>query len=235
LIQEWVNSGYTKEQFFVLESRGFGYIYPWLLSGLILVYCNLYSVEMNEQLETISSFLKNGLNSRNACIAKSLGILSRETCSFLSSEFSKSHQTNFISWLANLDYTEISHFDISYYEKENIKEVSRKISPCSNKNQPTSFSFYIRGTIYSKDYKDNTLQTKQSDSLSLQRDERNAYDPFAIFVLNRDKILGYVPKEYARYISTEMDLNDSKYGIEITSIINHGDYNDIKVHVTKIG
>ena len=69
----------------------------------------------------------------------------------------------------------------------------------------------------------------------MKRDENNAYDPFAIFVLNNDKILGYVPKEYARYISTEMDLNDSKYDVKITSITNQGEYNDIKVYVTKIG
>jgi len=234
LIQEWLNSDHTKEQFFVLESRGFGYIYPWLLSGFILVYCNIYSVEMNEQLETISSFLKNGLNSRNACIAKSLGVLSRETCSFLNDKFVSSGQSNFISWFANLDSTQIDHFDLSIYEKENIKQVSRKISPCSNKDQPTSFTFYIRGTIYNEGYKVNSLFTTLFDSLSLKRDEQNSYDPFAIFVLNGENILGYVPKEYSRYISTEMDLNDAQYNVEILTMNNQGDYNDIKVRAVKI-
>lgn len=234
LISEWLYLGYSVEEFFILESRGFGYIYPWLLSGFILVYCNIHSVEMNEQLETISSFLKNGLNSKNACIAKSLGVLSRETCSFLNDKFVNSGQSNFISWFANLDSTQIDHFNLSIYERENIKQVSRKISPCSNKDQPTSFTFYIRGTIYNEDYKVNSLFTTLFDSLSLKRDEQNSYDPFAIFVLNGENILGYVPKEYSRYISTEMDLNDAQYNVEILTMNNQGDYNDIKVRAVKI-
>ena len=45
--------------------------------------------------------------------------------------------------------------------------------------------------------------------------------------------LGYVPREYSRFISVEMDINDAQYNIEITEINQIEDYNSILVKMSR--
>ena len=51
-------------------------------------------------------------------------------------------------------------------------------------------SFLISGISY---YKDNCLDITYETELVMKLEPDNKYDPFAISILNNDKIIGYVP------------------------------------------
>lgn len=235
LIIIWRTFGYESESFYVFETRGLNYILPWLLNGFIQVLCKILKIEIeeNKELKSLPIYLKYGLPNDVACLSKSLGILSRETCIFLEEQYKKSSYTNFILWLTNLDIHEINSFNIPEYEILNIIQVSKKINPCSNRKQPTVFSFTVKGTFFNDSFKINSKNIKNDSQLTLKRDIENEFDPYAIYVLVDNKPFGYIPKEYSRYICTEIDLNETLYTIKINYIKKRIDYNEINISLFK--
>lgn len=227
----WQNKNFDTHDYFIFESRGINYILPWLLNGFILVLFTILDLDVNieKDIKYLPIFLKNGLPTNISCIAKSLGILSRETCIILENIFRNSSDSNFISWIANLNETEIKKFELPEWETNNILEVSKKICPSNNIQQYSILKFYIKGTSFNDEFKKNSLAVFKTSMLSLKRDLNNKYDPYAILVMNNQNPIGFIPKEYSPFLSTEIDLNEKDYSLEISNINRIKDYNQIEV------
>ena len=83
-------------------------------------------------------------------------------------------------------------------------------------------SFLISGISF---YKDNCLDITYETELVMKPEPDNKYDPFAISILNNDKIIGYVPnttiKELCKDNITELlkiiniKLINENYGIRV--------------------
>lgn len=250
IILAWMNNKHIEEikniweteitsdfdNFYILLAKGFYYLLPWICSALILLTAYILKIdyfEISENIRYIPTFMKYGLNNKVACIARGCGIKTRETALFLAKQSNKTSHIEFISWLANLQKQEIDVMPLSSFEKENIIDIVFSIAPNSNKNDPTHFSFDIVGTKYKDSWKKTSLHIRNSDTLELQRDKENKYDPFAILVTKNNNAIGYVPREYSKYIATEMDLNNSYYIVKVSEIKSQleSDYNIISVNV----
>ena len=197
-----------------------------------IVIKNVYEVEdsdIDEQIRLLPTYLKYGLNNMNACFAKIHGIHTRELSMFLSQKYNNPDSARFLSWLINLSDSEIESFDISVWDKENIRSVSEKICLKNNKEQPNLFSCKIKGTFFNSEFKEESLQINSASQLYLKREEDNQFDPYAIQVMHNEKPIGYIPKEDSKFISTEMDINHTEYEVKISFIAAKKDYNEIQV------
>ena len=122
---------------------------------------------------------------------------------------------------------------ISSFEKENILDVSFNLTPKNNTYDQRNFTVSIVGTKYDEQWKKNSKHVAIGDKLTLIRDKENKYDPFAILVTYNERILGYIPRENAKYMATEMDLNNTKYEAIVLSMsyVQNEDYNIINISV----
>ena len=228
--------GLNFDNFYILLAKGLCYLFPWLMNAVIIL--TAYELKkdyasINEYVRCIPTFVKYGLNDKNACVARERGIKNRETAIFLSKRSGKSSAKEFVSWLVNLRKKEIDEMPLSFYEKENIENVIFESAPNSNRNLSGHFIFSIVGTKYEKKWKRTSLSVMFEDSLCLHREKENKYDPFAIRVTKGEEPLGYVPREFAKYIATEMDLNNSHYMVNVKNVeyVSRENYNRIMVEI----
>ena len=77
------------------------------------------------------------------------------------------------------------------------------------------------------------MKINNSSKLYLQRDEENQFDPYAIFVMHDGNPIGYIPKEDSKFISTEMNINNTEYDVKVISVTSKGTYNDIQINLEK--
>lgn len=224
------------DKFYTLLSKGLYYLFPWICNAIILLSAYVLKKDYSDLCETIRYipiFMKYGLNNKIACTARMCGIKSRETAIRLANQSGKTSDKEFISWIVNLQKKEIDAMYLSPFEKENITDVVFSVAPNSNNNAPTHFSFEVVGTKYEDSWRKASLNIEKADSLELKRDNENEYDPFAIFVLRNGNAIGYVPREYAKYIATEMDLNNPCFIVEFVTAryIQSENYNVVSISV----
>lgn len=222
--------------FYILLARGLFYLFPWICNAFIILIAYLFEkdyFDIPEKIRSIPTFLKYGLNNRISCVARECGIKNRETAFYLANESHKTTDKDFITWLANLTKFEIDKMPLSSFEKENILDVSFNLTPKNNTNEQRNFTVSIVGTKYDEQWKKNSKHVAIGDKLTLIRDKDNKYDPFAIFVVYNECILGYIPRENAKYMATEMDLNNTKYEAIVLSMsyVQNEDYNIINISV----
>ena len=222
--------------FYLLLARGLFYFFPWICNALILLIAFVFEKEyfdIPEEIRLIPTFLKYGLNNKIACTARQCGIKNRETSLVLAKQSKKITDKDFITWLANLSKQDIDLMDISPFEKDNVLDVSFNLITKNNTNGQENFTVSIVGTKYDEQWKKNSKHVSIGDKLTLIRDKDNKYDPFAILVAYNERILGYIPRENAKYMATEMDLNNTKYEAIVlsTSYVQNEDYNIINISV----
>lgn len=250
IINLWINNGSVGEiyslwnleiktdfkYFYVLLARGLFYLFPWICNAFIILIAYLFEkdyFDIPEKIRSIPTFLKYGLNNRMSCVARECGIKNRETAIYLANESHKTTDKDFITWLANLTKFEIDKMHLSSFEKENILDVSFNLTPKNNTYDQRNFTVSIVGTKYDEQWKKNSKHVAIGDKLTLIRDKENKYDPFAILVAYNERILGYIPRENAKYMATEMDLNNTKYEAIVLSMsyVQNEDYNIINISV----
>ena len=250
IINLWINNGSVGEihslwnleiktdfkYFYILLARGLFYLFPWICNAFIILIAYLFEkdyFDIPEKIRSIPTFLKYGLNNRISCVARECGIKNRETAIYLANESHKTIDKDFITWLANLTKFEIDKMPLSSFEKENILDVSFNLTPKNNTYDQRNFTVSIVGTKYDEQWKKNSKHVAIGDKLTLIRDKDNKYDPFAILVAYNECILGYIPRENAKYMATEMDLNNTKYEAIVlsTSYVQNEDYNIINISV----
>ena len=82
---------------------------------------------------------------------------------------------------------------------------------------------------FEEDRIQNSLRISIGHRLSYQRDIGNIYDPFAIKIFFEGKELGFVPREFSRIISTEIDVNQIEYEIIVSNTERTRNYQNIEV------
>ncbi len=239
LIKKWeedIDKNVSK--FHILISKGLYYLYSWGISSFLIILSYKLSMEFKdlpENIKNLPSYLKYGLDNSTSCLTRSLGVKSRQVSLFLYEKSGELKGKNFIRWLSNLTNEEIETFDISKFDKENIRNVSLKLSPTSFRTKINKFRFFIEGTYFNEDWKKISKSINIGEKLSYKRDEQNKYDPYAILILKGDKAFGYVPREYSKIIATEIDIEETKYKIIVEKVIKKTKYKKVGIRMIKIG
>jgi len=228
---EWRQISDNIEHLNVLISDGLYYRYTWAFTAFITILCSKLDIvwdDLPENIRSLSSYIKFGLNNPTACLARSLGIKNRGTAMLLSNKSENISGRAFIKWVANLTMEDLVTFDVNQYDKRNIIDTALKLNPNRYNQVPTEFDFYIRGIPFEHDRIQNSLMISVGNKLSYQRDIGNLYDPFAIKIFFEGKELGFVPREFSRTISTEIDLNQIEYEIVVTNTGKIKNYQNIE-------
>lgn len=238
LIIRWQNSfGGENTQLHIFISKALYYLYPWGFSAFLMILASRLDIEFKtlpENIKNTSSYLKYGVNNPTSCLARSLGIRSRQVSLYLYEKSERKEGHEFIVWVSNLAYEEIESFEISNFDKENLLDVSLTLTPKSYRTEFKEYNFSVKGISYNPQWSIISMQIKPSDKLRCVRDEHNGSDPYAVLIYKNDSPLGYVPREYAKIISPEMDIEDAEYLIHVQQVIPQDGYNEINVSMTKI-
>lgn len=238
LIEFWKENKNTDvDSLHIFISKALYYLYPWGFSSFLILLAYQLDIEFKdlpENIKNLSSYVKFGLNNPTSCLARSLGIKSRQVSLFLHKQSDYLDGHNFIRWISNLTNEEIDSFNISVFEKDNLKDIALKLTPNSYRTAITEFDFRIKGTYYNPSWSLSSLDIEVGETLDYQRDENNQFDPYAIIIKKNDKELGYIPREYSKLIASEIDIEDSKYPIIVNSITSKENYNEINVQMSKI-
>lgn len=236
ILEDWRIKEMEISQFHIFVSKALYYLYPWGISSFIAILAfklNKEVKELPENIKSLSSYLKFGLNESTSCLCRSLGIKGREVSRFLYQSSNKLEGKEFIVWLSNLTSLEIDTFVLSEFDKQNIRNISLKLTPNSYREIPESFSFKIKGTSFNDRMSDNSKLVSINDYLTYKRHEENEYDPYAILVYNEGQELGYIPREYAKLLSAEIEIEESTYDIRVINILTFENYNEIEVEMNK--
>jgi replicative superfamily II helicase len=247
VFQEWdkvvsqVYKDKSKRKMFVFLSKGITFRYPWGTTAFLTILAHQLETPLNDlpkNIQSLSSFLKNGLNNRMACFALSLGLNSRDLAVFVADKYNRLFPDNdnyktFLEWLSNLTFNEINLWKINKIEKENINDIALKFSNKKIKDDLSKdIEFRIRGTYFSEETRKNSLNVSLKDRLIYKREFNNEYDPFAISLFDKEKnLLGYIPRDYAKPLSVEIDLNDGVFLIEVIDIQSNESFNEIYVNL----
>jgi len=236
LQDEWLKLNDNFEQLNTFISEALYYLYPWGITTFLTILAYRLKIEkkdLPEGIKNLASFVKYGTNNSTACLARSLGIKSRETALLLSIKSNGLDGKDFIRWIANLTMEEIDVFILSIYDKKNIQNVSLKLTPNSYREMPSSFNFFIKGIYYDENRRKISKSIEIGDKLYYERDSKNKYDPYAIRILMDKNEIGYVPREFAKVISSEIDLNGVSYDITVNQIEALEEYKQIYVEMKK--
>jgi hypothetical protein len=237
IMSEWEEAmGLDLNHFHILLSQGFYYLYPWGMSAFVLLIAYEFNIEYKNlpaNIRSIPSYLKYGTNNENACLARAMGIKSRDVAIMLFEKSNRLSKKEFVRWLSNLTHGEINSFDINKYDIENINEVSIKINHSNFSNFLSEYSFEIKGTIFNQDWARQSMLVKTSDTLTYIRDENNIHDPFAIIILHENNPVGFVPRDYAKILSTEIDIEGKTYEIKVVKIVPLKTYSEITIKMSE--
>lgn len=236
ILKKWQKKDRNVIEFHIYISKALYYLYPWGISSFLAILSFRLSGEIKnlpENIKSLSSYLKFGLNDSTSCLCRSLGIKGREVSKFLYEKSDYLEDKNFIIWLSNLTDVEVNSFELSIFDKENIRNVSLKLTPNSYREIPESFKFKLKGTSYNDEWSTNSKFIKIDDHLTYNREEGNEFDPYAILVFNNLKPLGYIPREFAKLLSAEIDIEETIYNIKVLGLTTYKNYNELEVEMNK--
>lgn len=238
LIKLWVEStGLEIEAFHSFIAQALTYLYPWIISSFLQILAFKAEIEFQNlpaNIKNLPNYIKYGINSNLGCLAMSLGIKSRNVAKLLSTTPEELTEINFIKWISNLLYNEIDTFQISEYDKDNVKDVAIRLTTQRFSIFPEIFEFHIKGTNFNSDWSITSKTVKVGDELTYRREEDNNYDPFAIQLLKGENIIGYIPREYSKKIATEIDIENNFFSIFVENTIVKDGFNEIQVRMTKV-
>jgi len=236
ILKKWIKEEREIVQFHIFVSKALYYLYPWGISSFISILAFKLNKEVRdlpENIKSLSSYLKFGLNDSTSCLCRSLGIKGREVSKYLYESSNNLEGKEFIVWLSNLTNPEIDHFDLSKFDKQNIRNVSLKLTPNSYRELPISFSFKLKGTSYNLNMRKNSKSVEVNEYLTYKRDLTNKFDPYAILLFSDENKIGYIPREYAKFLSAEIEIEESKYSIRVLNISSKENHNEIEVEMIK--
>lgn len=236
LLDDWQALGKEVKDLHIIISKGYNYLYPWALSSFSVILAYKTEIDLKdlpENIKNLNSYIKYGLDNSTSCLARSMGIKNRQVALLLYEESNYLKNANFIKWLSNLSIEEIDSFDIPDFEKENVKTTSLKLTSNSYRNNPESLTFKIKGTFFNKEWCVLSKTVNKHAQLKIKRDIKNQFDPYAILILIEKKPFGYVPREFSKYLSAEIDIEESEYEIHIINIVDKEKYNEIEVEIKK--
>lgn len=231
---EWrdINNDINKLNVFI--SDGLYYRYTWAFTAFITILAyklNTSWDDLPDNIKNLPGYIKFGANNPTACLARSLGIKNRDIALLLSVQSNGLSGRAFISWLANLTTEDLETFDINKYDAQNVIDVALRINPNKLIGVPQSYSFNVRGIPYAEERIQASMILEIGNHLLYKRDTGNLYDPYAIKIFYGERELGFVPREYSKYVATEIDLNNVEYEIVIRNIEPIRNYQNIEVNM----
>ena len=216
------------------------YRYPWGFTVFLMVL--IYSLNKNfekmpknlqelpSKIRELPVFIKYGLNNPSACMARSVGINTRETSLKIAKLFKGNDFKDFVEWFAELDIKDVLSLKISKFETDNIFNLIQDLSINFNTfSDIQSSKFDVKGIYYSGESRRISKKLKIGDILTLKRDFDNKYDVYAIKIMYKAHRLGFVPKKLARIIAVEMDLNNIDLEVEVIKIQKNESHYNITV------
>lgn len=219
----WLRSNQKEKDFYVFFSEGLFYRYPWGVTSFLSILAYRLNRTVNDfpaNTRNLAGFLKYGLNQPSACTARRLGVKKRTTSLFLARLSQGKLGEDFIKWLSNVNLEDLKGHKLEDFDIENILEVAVKINPKRKiENVAKVLIFNIKGIEYSKERIQTSNKITLKDVLTYQRDITNEFDPFAIKIFYNKKELGFIPREVAKVISTEIDLSGKYYKIRVRKIM----------------
>jgi len=234
---EWAAVSENPAHLNLLIADGFYYRFPWLISSFLTISNFKLGIEKDKvglDISKVVSYVKYGLNNGSACLLKSMGIKNRETALILADLSGGLEARNIIRWMANLSIEEIQQMEVSVFDRQNILNTSLKLTPNRFEAIQDFFTFAVKGISYQETAKVLSRQVIEGLRLSYRRDFANSFDPFAIAIYVEDIMLGYVPREFAKMISVEIDISGFEYEIIIELLQDNIDYNDVIVTMRKL-
>lgn len=175
--------------------------------------------DIPESIRSTPSYLKFGQNNNTSCLTMSLGIKSRELARLLYTKSGGLTGKEFILWMSNLTNNEIIDYEANSFDADNINEIASHLCPYSGSISDSDYTFELQGTKYNPEWWDTSTQVTINTILSYKRDEYNKYDPFAIMILYAEKPIGFVPRNYAKILSTEIDIEEKSYVVTVAKIV----------------
>lgn len=235
LIVNWADISDKPEHLHILLSEGFYFRYAWGISAFLTILKHLLNVEeMPDGIKNLSSFIKFGLNNSTACLARSIGIKNRDIALRLSDISGNLSGRNFIKWVANLSNEDIDGFNFNTYDAQNILTTAFKLSPNKFDGTPIRFTFWVKGVFFNEERRVASLNLTDGDILNYYREPNNNFDPFAIKITDLwPDDLGYVPREFSKLISVEIDINQIDYLVEVLEVLPQENYNDIYISMIR--
>lgn len=232
IIGKW-KENHTVESFHLFLSKGLYYLYPWAFTAFTNIMIYRLGIERDEvpyNIANLPSYLKYGLPDSTGCLARSLGIKNRDAVVLLTELASGRTGPDFIKWLSNLSIRRINSLELSVFDRENIVNISRKLTPHRFNALPDVFSFTVESTSEFTHFSRHSLRVREGAALSYRR-ARNKNYPYGIFLLYKGFPVGQVPAEYSKVVSAEIDINDAEYLVTVKEVIKHGKYNSIIVEM----
>lgn len=237
LQEEWQKVNQNNDHFNLLIAEGFYFRFPWIVSSFITIILYKLNIErdtLGRGIANVISYIKYGLDDHRACLLRSIGIKNRDAALRLAALAGGIEGRELIKWVANLLENNLADLDISIYDKQNILNTALKLTPTKFEGIPDVFDFLVKGISFDEATKLISTHVEVGDVLTYRRDFTNTFDPFAILIYRGNNKLGYVPREYAKVLSVEIDINSFNYQIIVIDFIPNVDYNDIKVRMSKL-
>ncbi|SEM57594.1 Helicase conserved C-terminal domain-containing protein [bacterium A37T11] len=237
LREEWSKLSNDPNGLFVLLADCYYYRYCWGISSFLTIMSHVLQIELTdlpENVKHLSSYLKFGVDNPNACLARSIGIKNRETALLLSNRQLGISGRDFLKWMANLEMEDIVAYETTPYESQNILETVAKLNPERQRTELNDIEFEVKGINHERSRRDLFFIVDIGDELEYERDSSNQYDPFAIQILKDGVQLGFVPREFAKIIAVDIDLNQAAYEITVEDYISGVDYDRIFARMVRI-
>lgn len=194
-----------------LLSQGLTYRYPWITSAILQIYaasCGVSLDTLPEEIRSIPTYLKYGVDNRNAALFLGVGVPSRSLAIKLSSHVGAGDVRSTIEWLRNISSEELISFGINEYDTKLIVDISYNLS--RSRNGGNQWEFEVKGITYSDARKEVARLLTIGSEVQLDREPENIFDPFAIRVTKDGNEIGYVPRSVARTIAPIIDLREGK-------------------------
>lgn len=213
------------------------YRYPWGMSVFLdLLYYHLKNhinrSVLSEELKSIPVFVKYGLNDNIACMAKTIGLKTRESCIILSKNYDGPNFTDFLKWVSGLNFEYISSYEMSEFEKKNLFEIIIKLNnEYADIDELKLHEYWVQGIEYENQRKNLSKEIEVGELLTLQRDYENVYDVYAIKMVYNDLIVGYIPRSISKVFSVDMDLNETDFSALISEKQKNDDFFELKFKI----
>jgi helicase len=203
------------ESFSEYVTDRFSYKLPWGLNGFLRILATRLDRKLEDlplSWQHLPSMVAYGVGNTIASWACSIGVSSRNLALQLADRYrSEQHVgfSDFLQWLYNLpaEYI-IGQLDGSEYEKRRLLAIRDRIVPDDELLQfirggKTELKCYVTGVRYEERYL-VAAQLREGDPVILVAEPQNPHDRHAVLVKYREQTVGYVRKNQARVISSQI-------------------------------
>lgn len=236
---------FTPDHMNLFIENTLNYLLPWGISA----FHRIYSYKINRKIEEfpqdfvyLPSYFKYGTTNKYACWAKSVGVPTRETAIMLGNYYASLSRgedlQSFVRWYSNIDNEELSAARVadSKHEAARIIQTAQRINTnrFAGNTSTKSYEFYVRGIYYEEKRKQLSEEIKLADIVELEREYDNAFDIYAIQVCHKGSQLGYVPRELAKELALNVDLEGVLYRGTVVSKDVFANGVRIKIRITEV-